>query len=456
MFSRIRVLSILLPVLLLCGSAVALAGEVDGAVDGQVRWSGEVLLSGPVSVAPKGHLQIAPGTVIKAVNPAAKLTVRGVIEVLGTAEAPVVFATPAGWAGIEFLEAAKGSRILYARFKDPEAAISSLAANFEVRGCHFEGGGFGVRLLRESGPLIEDNEFVGTTIGVNNEMRSFPVVRNNLFEKCGKFALFASHNSRGVIEGNRFEENQQAIYLMQPYPDRIADNDFVSNEVGIYCNQTKNTPLIEQNRFEHNQRALYNGSFSYPAVRNNRFTGNQTAIRNEQYGSPLISHNSFVGNATAIYNYRKSNPQIEQNQIEESQLALYCDYSSYPKVRNNNFLDNQVGVQLGIYQSADWEKRAGSKGLMLRESKERNSRNPMLSNAPTEFHDVVDVSHNWWGKQTALLAASGADGNLDLFYDRHDKATVVYEGFGPEAYALDVISYAPWLESPVADAGPQP
>ena len=178
------------------------------------------------------------------------------------------------------------------------------------------------------------------------------------------------------------------------------------------------------------------------------------AVRNDQYGSPLLENNLFRGNQTALYNYRKSNPKVVRNQFEENQLALFCDFSSYPEVKQNNFVSNTMGVELGIYQSADWEKRSGSKAIMQREALARKSQNPLLAKAPTEFRDAVDVSDNWWGEQNALLAEAGKDGNVAIFHDRRDQPKVTYEGYGPESYRLDRVHYTPWLELPVPDAGP--
>ena len=201
--------------------------------------------------------------------------------------------------------------------------------------------------------------------------------------------------------------------------------------------------------------ALVNYAFAYPAIEDNRFIDNEMAIRNDQYGSPLVSHNLLSGNKTAIYNYRKSNPTIENNIIEKSELAIFCDYSSYPKVRQNNFSDNTMAVELGIYQSADWEKRSGSKPLMQKEAIARQSKNQMLSQAPTKFNDVVDVSGNWWGTSTAEMKKAGAGANLPFFHDRLDKEWVTYEGFGPDSYRIDSIVFYPWLNKPVEKIGPR-
>jgi len=292
-------------------------------------------------------------------------------------------------------------------------------------------------------------------MGIDNEMRSAPTIRANTFIGHRQTAILASHNSRGLIHGNRFEDNEQAIGLLQPYADRIEENVFVGNRVALYCNQTKNSPMIRRNLFERNEAALINYAFAYPAVEDNRFIENGVAIRNDQYGSPLLRHNLFQGNRTAIYTYRKSNPTVEYNVIEGSELAIFCDYSSYPEVRNNNFRNNRMAVELGIYQSADWEKRSGSRKLMQKEARARQSKNRLLSQAPTRFDDIVDVSGNWWGSATKTMAKAEEGANLVLFLDRHDREWVTYEGFGPESYRIDRVVHAPWLARPVASAGPR-
>lgn len=449
-----RAFSLLVVLLVLAVSTSAMGGEVSGIVQGKVVWRGDVTLKKPVTVAPGATLTIAPGTVVRLLNTEAKISVQGILLVQGTAGARVTFSGPPDWQGIEFFEAPKGSSIEFADFAKAQAAVSSVATPFILRNCSFRACGTAVKLLREASPLIEDCLFADNDMAIDNEMKSGPTIRRNRFRGHKTTAILASHNSTGLIEGNNFEKNKQAIGLLQKYPDRIINNRFTDNEVGIFCNQTQGTPVIQGNSFEKNQIAMVNFSFAYPVVENNSFLSNQTAIRNDQFGSPRVVRNLFRDNQTAIYNYRKSNPVVEQNLLEKNGLALFCDYSSYPKVKNNNFIGNKMAVELGIYQSADWEKKAGSRGIVQKEAAARQSQNPLLAQAPTDFVDIVDVSGNWWGDDTAQLAAAGKDGNVAIFFDRKDKPKVVYEGFGNESYALDRVVHEPWLKTPVKDAGP--
>lgn len=424
-------------------------------LNGQERWSGTVALKEPVQVMPGGTLTIAAGTRVTVKDPQARISVQGRLLVEGSKAAPVVFDGVAGWEGIEFMEAPPDSRVRWAEFRAAVAAISSFSTNFRVENSTFRDSEFGVRLWRESSPVIVDSLFENNQIGVANEMKSGAEIRGNRFIGHSRSAVLASHGSRGVVADNHFEKNKQALTLLQQYPDRVTGNRFIDNETGIYATQTQSSPVIERNHFERNRYAVLNFSFAYPTIRNNHFIGNVTAVHNDQYGSPLVEHNLFRENETALYNYRKSNPKVRLNIFEKNDLALYCDFSAYPQIRDNNFLGNAMGVKLGIYQSADWEKRNGSKKIMQRESLERKSQNPLLAKAPETFDDFVDVSGNWWGEETKQIARAGANGNLDFIHDRHDQPEVTYPDYGPGVYKLDRVHFAPWLEKPVANTGVQ-
>lgn len=436
--------------------AVLLPPVAVAEISGATRWAGEVRLKEAVSVPHGATLTIAAGTRVVAHSPEAHITVGGKLLIEGTAAAPVVFDTPAGWRGIQFTEADAGSRIRHARFGKAAVAISTIATDFTVADSEFRGCEFAVKLEREASVLIENNTFADNGIGVSIEMKSTPTLRGNRFSGHTKTAVFASHGSRGPITGNHFSKNQQAIALVQRFDGTLADNQFVGNETAIFCNQTQSTPRIERNRFEGNKVALANISFSYPMVSSNHFLDNGTALHNDQYGSATVERNLFRGNKTALHNNKKSNPKVTLNRFEKNELAIFCDFSSYPEVRQNNFDGNGTGVKLGVYQSADWEKRSGSRALMQREATARQSQNPLLARVPTEFSDIVDVSDNWWGKETALLVAAGERGNVAIFHDRHDQPEVSYEadGFGPGKFKLDRVRFAPWLKEPVAGAGP--
>lgn len=419
------------------------------------RWSGQVELCEPLLVAQGVVLEIEAGTQIRVLDASARLLVRGRLLVLGSEASPVRFSAPDQWLGIEFIEAEPGSRIEHARFEGCSQAVSVIAASPVLMHNRFEHCGVGIRLLREAHSLVEANYFSQNRIGLEVSMRSAPRVVNNRFFKQQKSGIETSNDSRGLIEGNLFEDNAYGVALQQKFVGEIRGNQFRNNQTGLFSYQTQNASLIENNLFQGNQSGLTAISFSYPTVRNNRFIDNRMAISNDQFGSALIEYNLFQGNGTAIFNNRKSSPGIRNNQFIGNERALVCDYSSYPEVKRNNFGDNRIAAELGMYQSADWEHRAGSKELVRQEALSRGSRNPLLEQAPTRFSDALDLSGNWWSGETARLREAGADANLEMFFDRRDKSEVKYPGYGDQSYQLDRIVYAPWLEAPVSDAGPK-
>ena len=178
-------------------------------------------LSEPFLVPVGSELRIAAGTIVRITTPEAGLNVQGKLLVNGSKGDTVQFLSPPGWKGISFLEAKQKSVIDYAVFAKAESAISSIATSFSVTHSQFTACGTAIKLLRESPVLVEDNLFEQNDIAVDNEMKSVATIRNNRFIAQKKTAVIASHNSRGVITGNLFENNehllkQEFLTLFQP------------------------------------------------------------------------------------------------------------------------------------------------------------------------------------------------------------------------------------------------
>ena len=433
----------------------ALAGTAPRLLRGEVRWQGQVELVGPVVVAPGATLTIAAGTVIRVAAAGAGLTVHGRLRVAGTTARPVRFLTPANWRGIVFRRAEKDSVVEHALFAGAATALTGESADFSVHGSRFTRCTTGIKLLRKASARITGCLFVADGIGIDNEIRSAPLIRGNRFRDSRQAAILASHNSRGCIEENSFSGNKVGISLQQLYPDRIVGNRFRRNGTAISCLQTRQTPSISGNSFEGNDVGLSTRSFSSPGVTQNVFRGNRTALRSSQLSSPQVEHNLFADNGTALYSFRKASPEVTANRFEQNDLALRCDYSSYPQVRRNDFLGNRLAVRLGRHQSADWERRAGARSQVQKAAMARRRRSPFFSRmGRSRSGSFVDVRHNWWGRDTSLLAEAGRGANLAIFFDGHDLARVRYPEFGKETYALDRVVFRPWLKGPVPHAGP--
>ncbi|KIH77893.1 Right handed beta helix region [Geoalkalibacter ferrihydriticus] len=433
----------------------ALASSPERLPAGETRWSGVVELKQPLEVPTDARLFIAAGTRVEATEAATRILVRGRLEIAGTADAPVVFASAPGWQGIELMEPAAPVEVRYARFAGVEVALRVLGARLRVSHSEFRDGGHGIDLVRESQAVIEDCLFTDNEIGIEAQMKSHIQIRRSLFRNHRGSAFIAGHGSGGDIDDCRFEDNRQAIGLKSRFDGTIGGNRFIDNAIAIFCNQTQRSPHIRNNEFSGGEVALANLSFSFPQVEDNRFVGNGTAMRNDQFASAQVRHNLFAENDTALWNNRKSDPVVEKNEFRANRRVLYCDYSSYPRVRRNNFIGNAMAVELGRFQSADFETRVGSRGQVMNQAQARQSQNPLLARAPTEFRDEVDVRDNWWGPDTSALEAADNAGALSFFRDRHELGRVSYAGWGEESYLIDQVVFAPWLNEAVSDAGPR-
>lgn len=451
---RLSLLLAALLVIVAAASASAASAGISGLLARETLWKGNVSLSGPVEVPRGGVLTVVAGTTVRPLRSDAKLIVHGTLRVEGTEAAPVTFAAPAGWEGIDFRES-EGSRIVRGRFFGAKTAVSASSSSFLLRECLFRNCETAVRLVRLSNPSVEECVFEENGIGVNQEMRSAPILRRNLFRGQRQSAVLSTQNCGGRMEGNRFEENRKGITLLRQHGGEIAGNTFRGNETAVFCEQTRSTPFLRGNLFERNRIGIAAVSFSSPRVEENRFVGNGTALRGDQLASPAVRHNLFRQNGTAVATLRRSAPKMEKNVLEGNGVGLFCDFSSYPQVSRNNFTGNRRGVELGANQSADFEKRFGSRAAAQRMSAARRGGAPggppQIAATGEEF---IDVRGNWWGNDTRRLAAAGAQGNVDLFFDGSDRPTVTMEGYGQERFRLDRVRFHPWLLDRVPDAGP--
>ena len=426
------------------------AQDVAGVLRGEIHWQGEVHLVETVTVDTHAQLRILPGTRVRPANAAARLIVLGELQILGEDGHPVLFDGPQGWQGIEISSSQGHSVIEQARFRRAENALTLIAAKAAVRHSHFEDCGLAIGLQRGAEVEIVENSFARNRIAVNSEMKSKAAIHANHFVAQEVAALQLSLNSSGRVEQNRFEKNRQGISIQQLYYDSIVDNRFEGNDVGIYCNQTQESPRIERNVFQHNRIGLTNYSWASPQVAANRFIDNEVALRNDQFSAPQISGNLFSGNATAIYNYRKSHPEVSGNALQNNQTAVFCDYSSYPRVHRNNFQGNDQSIRLGLNQSGDWERQFGATTRQQRDKNQAAAKRLQpIPQQPEVVSDMIDASNNWWGEETAEFERVGAQGNLETFFDRHDRPRVYYEGYAAEGYVFDLVKFAPWLEKPV-------
>ncbi|NOY12367.1 MAG: hypothetical protein GXP51_01345 [Deltaproteobacteria bacterium] len=408
------------------------------------QWQGQVVLEQPILVAVGATLTIAPGTRIRTTEKEFLIRVEGTLQALGSATQPIIFDTPRGWQGIELYQSAELSRFDFVRITAAAVGLSSSLSRFEVKQSRFQDCSTAIKLNRQSTALIVDSTFNANQLAVGIGMRSQVVLRGNRF-RGNKTAVMASRNSSGELTDNYFGENQQGVYLRNLFAGKLMKNSFINNATAILCDQTMASPLIEGNRFESNQQGVVCLLASKPHLRYNVFQDNQLALVNNQLGSPHVEQNLFLRNLIAIKNERRSAPLVERNRFEKNKLALLCDYLSYPTVRQNNFIANHLAVKLGDHQSADMEKQGSSTAQRQKTLAASGRPGKLAVFGPAA--GVVDVRQNWWGRELT-------EAEPQLFFSRQ-QAKWVIDDISGEPYLRDRITYSPWLQTPVADAGIQ-
>lgn len=123
---------------------------VDWTLDDLVANSGGAVLGGAgqytvtmeVTIAATDRLEIAPGTTITFVaDPDVGLTVAGILEAIGTADARIVFTgadpVPGSWRGLDFIDTIAGSifRLEHCEVAYADEAIDAFEGDIELRHC---------------------------------------------------------------------------------------------------------------------------------------------------------------------------------------------------------------------------------------------------------------------------------------------------------------------------------
>jgi len=249
--------SLLLLTLLLFSPALAAAAEgkgdpveVAGVLIGSHSWEGEIHLVGDVLIPAGSRLSIAPGTRVR-VTPAeatridpeflssgTELLVRGSLEILGTAAAPVrFFASGRGdaddsyaWAGI-LLDQAFGS---------------------SVQGAVIEGAETGLLVIGCS-PRIEGNRISASRYGIIVQAGGAPNILDNTVEE-GEGGIFCWDGARPYLKGNRIRgQAEEGIYVdpwSRPWLDR---NEVSGNDLGLVLGSRDlpaDTTLVHGNRVD--------------------------------------------------------------------------------------------------------------------------------------------------------------------------------------------------------------
>ncbi len=198
-----------------------------GSLTSHERWSGEVVLSGTVTVNWPWRLVIEPGTVVRA--PAgAYLYVNSVASIVGTAAAPIVFEPSEGedsWGGIHFSASAAGSVIRHAVISGANTGIRVDDAHHLINNSLISGCGTGI-YVQSGVALIENNLIVeNRNHGIYVYTSSQLTIRYNTIDLNAEYGLYLrSPSSEAELENNLISRNNVGVYLYGSDINRAYNN----------------------------------------------------------------------------------------------------------------------------------------------------------------------------------------------------------------------------------------
>lgn len=246
---KIRTIAMFLFVAFVAMSSLSKADELtpeySGAYTGDLVWEGVVTMSGDVLILEGGSLTIHPGTQVN-VFPAegtkidpeylssqTELLVRGKLDILGTADAPVRFVIverndleEIAWSGIT-LDRASQSRIMHAELERADIAIRCVASSPEIKGNHITHSRYGIVAQQQSHPKILDNLLADGEGGIFCWKGSNPYLLGNTIKGHDEEAIFVDAESRPWLDRNTISGNAIGLAL---YPrdlplDSVAVTD---------------------------------------------------------------------------------------------------------------------------------------------------------------------------------------------------------------------------------------
>ena len=440
-----------------CTASPAKAGEI---IEGDTSWSGHRELDGLVTVAAGAVLTIEPGTTISFRGKGAGLVVSGGLIAEGSRAEPILFLSSSPPAGeregvaLTLQKAAGPVRLAFCTFRGGGSALRAVTSRFSLEDCLFEGNTVAVHAGMKSEVAIAGSAFRENDLGIEAVMESKVDARECSFEKSGRFGALFSTGSGGRIEGSSFRGGR-GIRLNQAKNLVLAGNTFSAPDAGITAEQVKHDVHLKGNRFEGGVTGIQSFNFSTPWIACNEFLEMKTAVVAARFSRPLVENNLFEGNARGIDANNKSGFPVRRNVFRKNGEAIFVDMSSYPVIRENNFDGNDRSIVLGIYMSADWEKRVGSAKISGSEARRVGSRNIGGVTGESTYPGEVDARENWWGAAaTEEMNRLGPDGDVTAVEDYFDRHEVTYPGFGEGSYRLDRVVYSSWKEGEIEGIGP--
>ena len=195
-----------------------------GNLTSHEKWSGEVVLTGSVTVNWPWRLVIEPGTVVK-VPANAYITINSLAFMLGTDDSPVVLEAADGddtWGGIQFGSNAASSIIRHAVISGASTGLFINGGHHLIADSSISGNETGIYVYSGSSSisnnLITANSGYGIRVQSNASIR--PFIQYNTIDLNGGYGIFFSYSysSETVVENNIITRNNTGIYSQSGNP----------------------------------------------------------------------------------------------------------------------------------------------------------------------------------------------------------------------------------------------
>jgi len=326
-------------------------------------------------------------------------------------------------------------------------SLEFIESNGLVQRSNFKRNKVALKNTRNSNLNIENVSFTNNEIAIAIELKSFGKVNKCNFEQNGASMVLAQQG-KGEVYNSTFSKNNIGVILNRDSIGLISSSKFKVNNNAIYMYQNIGSK-IKGNHFSKNKTAVYGEVYTDTEIESNDFVENERAIDFIQYTGGKIRLNNFSKNGTAIFLEKKSSPDIRNNNFNENNVGVYCNFTSYPVITKNNFINNSIHIKLGEYQSSDFERKMGSEVIQMKEVVERQSKRATTinKNKVNIYSGEVFAKKNYWDEKT--LKEMATKDNVSTIYDGYDLKEVTYEGYGDTKYKIDIVSYKPYLTSPV-------
>ena len=206
-----------------------------GNLTSHEKWSGEVVLTGSVTVDWPWRLVIEPGTVVK-VPANAYITINSLAFMIGRDDSPVVLEAADGddtWGGIQFGSNAASSIIRHAVISGASTGIYSIAGQHLITDSLITGNETGIYVYSGapsiSNNLITANSGYGIRVQSNASIR--PFIQYNTIDLNGGYGIFFSYSysSETVVENNIITRNNTGIYSQSGNPLQQGYNNVWHN-----------------------------------------------------------------------------------------------------------------------------------------------------------------------------------------------------------------------------------